>query len=167
MFQMWHMGCCVVYESIVTNFIFLRFSIGKIYKTFVTLMALWQITFNFEFPLLVKIESAKLRALQAHVPYVPRALRVLVLHVPHALRTLVPYGCRALCYLVSHVLCVLPILVSHVISCFTCPSFSCLASFMPSPFLPLFSHASRDFFLFIPTREPFWEIYYSSNKDNM
>ena len=37
-----------------------------------------------------KIESAKLRALRALVPYMPRALRAVVPYVPRALRARVP-----------------------------------------------------------------------------
>ena len=71
------------------------------------------------------IESAKLCAQRALVPYVPRALRALVPQVSRALRALVPHGPL-----------VLRALVPQVLSQLTCchalhaPRALCLASFM-------------------------------------
>ena len=63
-------------------------------------------------------ESAKLCALGALVPYVPRALRALV---PRVLRALVsvPHLPRALRALVPHISCTLRALVPYVFSCLT------------------------------------------------
>ena len=56
------------------------------------------------FTLVQKTESAKLLALRALVPYVPRALHALVLHAPWAACALVPCALRALLLCVSSVL---------------------------------------------------------------
>ena len=82
------------------------------------------------------LESAKLRALRALVPYVPRALRApmpyvpralraLVPHVPRALRALVPHVPRASRALVPYVPRALRALVPYMLSCLTCLRCSC------------------------------------------
>ena len=107
------------------------------------------------------------RASRALMPHVPRILHAAVSHVSRSLRTLVPHVLRVLRTLVSHVSHVLRALVplvprarralcskccrTSVLSCLTCPSclVPCVFHVPISPFLLLFSYASRDFFLFI------------------
>ena len=68
-------------------------------------------------------EFAKLRALRALVPCVPRALHALVPHVPYVLSCLtclVPYVLLCLTCLVPYVLSCPTCLVPYVLSCRTC-----------------------------------------------
>ena len=124
--------------------------------------------------------------LRALVAIMPRAPRALVPHVPRALCTLVTHVSRVLCGLVPHVLHALPSLLPHVpralraflpqvlrapravvaqmlsFSCLSWPFYFMSSPFMPvSPFLLLFSHASRDSFLFISNSFELFGIYYS------
>ena len=106
--------------------------------------------------------SCVLRALSptCFVPHVPFALRAidltcLVLYVTSNLTCLVPYA-----------LSCLTCLVPYVLSCFTCPSclLLCVLHVSVSPFLLLFSHTSRDFFLFISNSLAFLKVYDSLNE---
>ena len=105
------------------------------------------------------------------VSYVPCPLRALVPHVPFALRAidltcLVLYVTSNLTCLVPYVLSCLTCLVPYVLSCFTCPSclLLCVLHVSISPFLLLFSHTSRDFFLFISNSLAFLKVYDSLNE---
>ena len=79
----------------------------------------------FRKPVILYIESAKLRATHALVPYVPHPLRALVPHVPHALGALVPYVLSWVTCVESDVLSFLTCFVHYVLLCLTYLTHSC------------------------------------------
>ena len=79
----------VVYFVLYLNTVVTKFWIPNVHVSMITTNVRVQ-------SICVYLESAKLRALRALVPYVPRALRAPVPYVPRALRALVPHVPRAL-----------------------------------------------------------------------
>ena len=86
----------VVYFVLYLNIVVTKFWIPDVHVSMITTNVRVQ-------SICVYLESAKLRALRALVPYVPRALRAPVPYVPRALRALVPHVPRALRALMPHV----------------------------------------------------------------